>query len=281
MVSDATLSETVQRMVLLAPPPLVSIFSLYFFLLLLLSVIVPLRLRSGPWALVAIIAAIQAYTVFLMPNLPSVPAPFSFLGAFFVGLGNFGPSLLHSLTPVFAGMLFAGGFLAREPSKADRLALAALVAGGLIMLGRVAWLEGLPTLAHNLTDYSIYRPDNAPEFFAWGILFSLLVYISAKLAIDQKRLALLKRLNFLGGATFAYFLLGNITILAFHVNGVGNLSEPVLTLTAFGVLALSAVLTSGWIRFGRTTALWRAFEDRLTSLLAIVVDRLQRRAAQS
>lgn len=278
---NASLTDTLRRMTLTLPPPLVSIFSLYFFLLLLLSAIVPLRLKFGPWTLVGIVVAIQFYTLLLAPILPPAPPPFGFLGAFFLGLGEFGPSLLHALTPMFAGMLFAGGFLMREPSRADRLALAALVVGGLIFLARVAWLEGLPTLLYNLTDYSKYRPDNMPEFFAWGIVFSLLTYVVAKYAIEQERLGFLKRLNFLGGATFAYFLLGNIVIFELHANGMDALNEPALTLVSLGVLALSGVLTAGWVRFGRATALWREFERQLTAMLTWMVSLLPRRRAHS
>ncbi|WP_058835974.1 hypothetical protein [Luteimonas abyssi] len=247
--------------VLIAPALFATIYKFYFFMLLALPLIVLARVRWGALAPLAATLFAVAWGA-AIGGLPAAPFPLHHIVGFVTGIGDtFGPSLVHSLMLLSAGMLCGSVFYGRadrvRTRRRDAVVLALLLAAAVAVIAQQVAAVGAHGFAERMVDINAYRRQNHPAYYAYGTLFSLALM---GVATVWSKLGRARVFDFVGRHTFAYFLIGNAVILAApHV----PLSGVRLVVAGVACLALAIAGTFLWVRVGRESALWQRLDRRV------------------
>lgn len=187
------LGDTAEAAFLLGGAGYGTILALYALALLITPGLIRLRLRHGPWAAPLLIAGIWAVDGFLLTPFDGRDAgiwayPIDFL----VGAGRHirGPSVLHALTFVLAGMVLAHGLRVWREDGARRFHQNAAVVAGLSGLV-VAWLvfrDGWDAVLDGWRFYRGFRRDNDLGYFAIGILGATATLAFASIVVPRRGL---------------------------------------------------------------------------------------------
>lgn len=201
-----------------------SILQFYAVALGLAVPLLLLRERLGLVALFLPVALVWSLHP-LLADLPALPYPLHYFGAFLAGAGDrFGPSILHGATFIAAGMALARALtLGRE----QRPLAAALLLAAVMLPALAVLLEGLDRLGGagfvaGIVDIRQLRWRNDPAYFGFGIVAAVLLLGLCALLLGRRSL----------DADGLMATLGRRTLFAF---GAGN-----------GALALLPALPEGW-----------------------------------
>lgn len=264
ITSKTSLSNIIYSPMLLSSVPFGNVFKLYVCLLLIMPALLLVRIGWRAPGLLAAIVAIWVVHYFVLEGLPKAPSPLSHMGGFLIGAGDtFGPSVFHSLAFMAAGMIAADAIFTKQTKAAKPAFLIIVVVSTAIFI-----LEGvnvgLRDLLYGIADITIYRQANSPVYFSYGILVSCALLAAASLSMrvwdtssDPKK----STVEIIGGATFPYFFIGNVVLLLVPSVLLSGVSLAV-AVTVYVILATA--LTKGWLRYGRTSAVWSAYNSALT-----------------
>ncbi|OWJ75350.1 hypothetical protein [Haematobacter genomosp. 1] len=211
--------QAIRATLLVAPSPYANIFKIYTFLLPITLLLVQLRARTGllgPWV---VVAGIWLLDWIVLDHLPAPPV-FAHFAGFLFGIGtSWGPSILHSLTLVVMGMTLGAAFFSpsRLTEKAEmhaaRLWLGMATGLSLLLLGtKLGWF-GLHGVLLRIADITQWRGDNDIGYYAYGLLSALgLLFLARSICIIAPQWVVTP-LARIGGATLAYFFIGNALLL--------------------------------------------------------------------
>lgn len=223
------------------------IFALYFFLLLLLFVLLPIRARWGFGGLGLGLAAIWAADALVVGRLPLAAGPIRVIADITLGTGGtWGPSALHSLTLVIAGMALGNALYVRDRARGSRalVAVLATVASGLIAVEMSRF--GVGGFFSRIVDMATYRAHNAPVYYAYGLLGAGLTVPLAYLIDAFAPPPVRRRIHALGSKTFSYFVIGNVVLIGIPEYAAPSLGVAVAEVGLY--LLVSAGATLIWSR---------------------------------
>lgn len=211
--------QAMRALLLVAPSPYANIFKIYAFLLPVTLLLVHLRARAGllgPWA---IVAGIWLLDWMVLDRLPAPPVLAHFSG-FLLGIGtSWGPSILHGLTLVVMGMTIGAAFFSPSspPEKAEmraaRLWLGMATGLSLLLLAAELGWFGVHGVLLRIADITQWRGDNDIGYYAYGLLSALALLLLAQLICAIAPRWIVTPLARIGGATLAYFFIGNALLL--------------------------------------------------------------------
>lgn len=236
-----------------------NIFQLYVLLLPATIGLLFVHRRFGAAGLVAVVLAVWIVSPALgalegpWPDVLSVP------GSLVFGLGGaWGPSAFHGLSFVAFGMLLGTTIVGTGGVRRDHaIGVAALALGALFIIAVAVVQIGPQKFAGSIV-YSIYRSDNAIQYYAYGVVAALLVLAACRIVspwLPDKPLAPVDRV---GRLTLTYFLLGEMLILVLPNPPITRVWELVLS-TAIHVGLAGAL----------TLAIHRLLEERRGRALSL------------
>jgi surface polysaccharide O-acyltransferase-like enzyme len=196
-----------------------TIIRLYVILLILTIPLLALRLRFGTLPIVLLPVAVWAWHPW-RNALEPVPDPFEILTASLVGTGDrIGPSVLHGMVLVCAGILIAMAVRTRQADRAtarpSRLALALPAAAAILAVGillHAITRIGAGAFAADLAG-SPFRASNHPYYYAYGLLAALLVLGLAGAVRHLCGSRVPRWLRVAGQRTLFVYVLGNVLLL--------------------------------------------------------------------
>ena len=265
--------------VLVNTSPYANIFAMYALLLPLTIGLLAIRTRFGLTGVWALVAGIWAVDRLVIEHLPVWPDPLDHTGGMLLGIGDtWGPSILHSVTLVAAGMTISAalytGRSGRE--KLGMLALAAVCAA--ILLVELAEL-GLRGVLESVVDLSSWRAHNEIAYFAYGLVAALLLLALAKGLTIITPAPVREVAAKIGGATLSYFFLGNALLLIAPV--VPGLDVPAALVLCALVIVISSGAALAWIEVSRRYSTVMVPARFAGWLVGILVSQLRRlRSAQ-
>lgn len=224
------------------------IFALYFLLLGALVFVLPLRHRFGFGGLAVLVAAVWTISALVLARLPLANDTFKALADITIGRGGaWGPSAFHSLTLLVAGMAFGNVLYTSERRLDARVLAGVFLALAVALVGLEMTHTGVRGFFEGITDLSKYRAHNSPIYYAYGILGAALTIPVAYVVDSALRGRARAAAHALGGATFSYFVIGNVLLILCPPYAVRSGWEA--TLLVGGYLVASAALTLAWRRF--------------------------------
>lgn len=262
-------------LILIQDIPLANIFSIYAFMLPLSLVLLQLDRMAGLWPIALLALGLVALDILFLSGRQPLPYPLGHFGGFLLGIGeNWGPSILHGLLLVMAGMVICRAMFVPDPAPSDRYLCAFLVAGSIAFLTITAVAHpGDPVhVLRAVADYGQWRGHNQFGYFAFGICTTVALLGLSRLAC--RTIPAIGVTQAIGRRTLTYFLLGNALLLLRPPFRPESPHGALLIICAF--LGLSIALTLVWARGpeqSRTIARLNMFLDavagRMTATLAI------------
>ncbi|QPH52631.1 hypothetical protein [Pontivivens ytuae] len=215
IVGEIGVARFVGALALVKTAPLANIFKMYALLLLLIIFLVALRVRFGMWGIWSFAAAIWLADWAVLRHVEALPGHLDHVGGLLFGIGDvWGPSILHALFLVIAGITFGNALYVRQPSGAGRVALALLIAICLGGLGAFMAEHGLRGVLHRISDYDAWRASNHIGYYLYGVLSLGVIALLAEVLSRVLPRAILQPATQIGAQTLPYFLLGNLVLLA-------------------------------------------------------------------
>ena len=222
-----------------------TVLGTYAVLLLAVPTMLRLRLRFGLWMAPMTVATVWALDQLVLSRFDGVDTgPWAYSLDFVFGAGRHvrGPSVLHALSFVGAGMFLAAG-LRRWHSSGARdfrrhAASVAAVAGIVVVF--LASRDGFGAVVEGFREYHLFRRHNAPGYFAVGTLTAVGALAVAAVAVPRRGLPAWADVPLqLGRSSLLAFTLGSAGL---HLYTVDLSASPVLGVAA--ALAYVGVVTA-------------------------------------
>lgn len=234
-----------------------TVLGTYTILLLLTPKLLRFRLRFGHLAAPAVIAAVWALDLFVLASYDGRDAGFwAYLIDHMLGAGRHirGPSVLHALTFVCAGMFVAAGLRTwRAHGSRDftrRLSIGAATAAAVVAVLAIRY--GLDGVLEGFRVYRQFRRDNAPGYFAVGVLASFAVLAVACATVPRRGLPRWSEVPMqLGRSSLLAFTFGGAGL---HLLPVDMPSGPVTRPLAAVLYVLAVMAAVNWRRITRSPA---------------------------
>lgn len=242
-----------------------NIFKIYLFILLATLPLLAVRVRRGFGALVVVVAIIWLLDYWFLSKTSNpfedAAPPWAYLRHsldFFVGLGeSWGPSILHSVSLVIFGMLLANSILSRSNEAITYCLL--LVAISLALTAMEIMQIGYLGYASSVADITVYRMNNSPLYYAYGVLYSIVMLGVAWLAYRIFPRLITKFLSYIGSRTFSYFMCVNMLIVLTPGSwAVSSISLAIVATIAYSLFVV--IILMFWDRMLRETAFFRSVE---------------------
>ena len=242
-----------------------TIFKLYMFLLAIVPLFLLVRNRYGATGLVIVPLAIFLFHLAALDPLPPLPKVGRHLGGLLFGIGDtFGPSVIHASALIVFGMLLGAVVTGRATPQA-KAGFAIMLCGSVGVLGYYIAAQGFMTSLNNVADYSQWRSQNHPAYFAFGMVVSVAILAFSyfvTLAVPQ---VLVRIPETVGGATLIYFFLGNVLIGFGYLLGLNTIPQISAVIASYIVLSTVAVVL--WLKYAKPSRVIVGFNDRSVSIL--------------
>ncbi|MFK3690784.1 hypothetical protein ACI2J4_10900 [Agrobacterium tumefaciens] len=282
---DYSLKFSLATMMLLGVTPFTDILKFYAVVLFLAPILLQLRERIG--LLPLLFGALVVHAAH--PILRGLPSPADFqmslyaerVVTFLFGVGDAqlgGPSILHGLSLVIAGMVFgrliAGDRAAGSLMKGSVEKRAMFLLAGSALALTVGAFSGRETLLAELGDMSL-RMDSDPLYFAAGLcgavaLTCLAVIVTQGLSDDRKKK--MEMFVFFGRTSLFTFAFGNIILYAWMGSAESRTSAVLQALSISAIIIVLSYLFDREMRHGgRLAALVGNLQAKITSFVKILM----------
>lgn len=193
--------------------PYANLFKCYALLIPIIFFLMWIRFKYGWKAKILLFFALIAFAEILNYSGFALPKPIAHYGGVFLGLGNnYGPSIIHALILILFGELVANVCLKNMSGKLMALLLI-IGLGATFVIGLEIYSVGVKQFVTQIGQYSGYRGQNSPVYFAYGILSFLLFWVLAWGVVKKLSSKLNESITYYGGDTFTIFYFGNMVIL--------------------------------------------------------------------
>lgn len=249
LVSErAELLDVAESIVFLGGAGYGTILGVYALALAATPTLLRCRLRFGAWAAPALLSTIWVLDLAVLRRFDDRDAGlFAYPIDFVLGAGRHirGPSLLHSFTFVLAGMILAGGLRTwHERGRRDftrRVAGVVSVAG--VVVVALLWRDGVDAVVDGFRFYRGYRRDNAPGYFALGIVGAALTLLVLATVVPRRPLPAWTDVPLqLGRSSLLAFSLGSAGLTLLDLDQRRAIGEHGIVAAVGAVVVLTAIV---------------------------------------
>jgi uncharacterized membrane protein len=229
-----------------------NIYIFYTVALVLAVGLVPLRRTLGIIPTFAITLTWWPIAYLLQPFAPANPQLDALTSRLF-GIGDqFGPSVLHALPLMVAGMAI-GQYIRNPHQKRTQFDLGIITALALTTAAIMVVIDGPVGVAAGYADN--YRAENHPAYFACGFLAVVAYLLVARTLENRTRLFDRSRPGVFGGSPLMAFTVGNIGINVAVAGWLEIESVFIAIAASVGYLAVLYLSLRAWRAFRARTRL--------------------------